>query len=116
MIALNLSTAVAALAIANGLFLLVGVIRRLVFSPLRNVPGPKIAAATGIWLWLEDMRGTAPGSIKALHAKYGKVEAPMMNWVLTECQATSSELDLKRLASMTSRYTTTSCTAKLPNS
>lgn len=85
MIALNLSTALAALAIASGLFLLLGVIRRLVISPLRNVPGPKIAAATGIWLWLEDMRGTAPGSIKDLHTEYGKVEALMMNQALIEC-------------------------------
>ena len=52
------------------LFFSIGVYRLLI-SPLRAVPGPKIAAITGLWLWIWSIRGTASRTICKLHDCYG---------------------------------------------
>jgi len=47
---------------------------RLVFSPLANFPGPKIAAATGWFEFYHDYfrRGKYVFEIKKMHDKYGE--------------------------------------------
>jgi hypothetical protein len=46
--------------------------KNLVLSPLKNIPGPKLAAASRIWIWLLDLTGKAPESIRQLHITYGE--------------------------------------------
>lgn len=52
---------------------LVVIIHRLYFSPLRNFPGPRLAAMTTLYEFYYDaLRGyTFVGHIKELHQKYG---------------------------------------------
>ncbi|OAP56447.1 hypothetical protein AYL99_09626 [Fonsecaea erecta] len=52
---------------------LVLVTLRIWFSPLRNVPGPRLAAATSLWLYVEDNKPTIVKTIRKLHAQYGPI-------------------------------------------
>ncbi|OQU99446.1 hypothetical protein CLAIMM_05077 [Cladophialophora immunda] len=52
---------------------LVLVITRIWFSPLRNIPGPRLAAATSLWLYVEDNRPTIVKTIRRLHSQYGPI-------------------------------------------
>jgi hypothetical protein len=61
-----------ALVLVLGVFLLGSVVQRLFLSPLGKIPGPKLAAISGIWLWQRDLSGAAPKAIKDLHVKHGE--------------------------------------------
>jgi hypothetical protein len=52
-------------------FWAVVVIYQALFSPLRSIPGPRIAALNGIWLWIQDVTGHAPQTISKLHSDLG---------------------------------------------
>lgn len=51
------------------------VFKNLVLSPLKDIPGPKCAAASRVWIWLLDLTGKAPESIRQLHITYGERHA-----------------------------------------
>jgi hypothetical protein len=56
----------AAVCFVFGLFFL----KNLYLSRLHTVPGPRRAAASGLWLWVQDLTGRAPKTIRQLHAEY----------------------------------------------
>jgi len=64
--------ALAALA-AFGFYFLVLVVYRLFFHPLRNIPGPRIAAATSWYEFYQDviLVGHYVKEYPVLHEKYG---------------------------------------------
>lgn len=64
---------VALVAVVLVLWPCVAIIRRCILSPLSNVPGPRFAAASSLWLWWRDVAGTSPAAIKSLHKRYGTV-------------------------------------------
>jgi hypothetical protein len=68
----HFSIGVACLALA-ALGLPLRILYNLCFYPLSRVPGPRLAAATSLWLFLSDFRGHAYADILALHRKYGPV-------------------------------------------
>ncbi|KIX96549.1 uncharacterized protein Z520_07815 [Fonsecaea multimorphosa CBS 102226] len=47
------------------------VITRIWFSPLRHIPGPRLAAATSLWLYVEDNKPTIVKTTRRLHSQYG---------------------------------------------
>lgn len=65
-----LSASIVVLVIA----LLFVVVKRLCFHPLRNVPGPKLAAATGWYEFYYDVicNGDYSHKYQELHEKYGE--------------------------------------------
>ncbi|KAK6351316.1 hypothetical protein TWF718_004480 [Orbilia javanica] len=48
-------------------------IYRLFFSPLSSIPGPKLAAASGLWILYYDYKDQRTDTIMDLHLKYGPV-------------------------------------------
>lgn len=63
------------------LYVVVGGIRRVWFSPLSKFPGPKFAALT-LWnefYWDVVKRGTFIWKIQEMHEKYGKEEQNRQN-------------------------------------
>ena len=51
-------------------FLVLTVIRRLYFSPLSHIPGPKVAALSNIWLANEFRTGRGSHTLLKLHKQY----------------------------------------------
>ncbi|KAJ5626406.1 hypothetical protein N7510_002715 [Penicillium lagena] len=51
----------------------ISVFYQLLLSPLRNVPGPRLAAISSIWLWFQDMAGNSPQMISKLHKRHGPI-------------------------------------------
>ena len=47
--------------------------RRKRCAELKSIPGPRWAAISGIWLWIHDLKGTAPSKIKELHERHGSI-------------------------------------------
>jgi hypothetical protein len=41
------------------------------YFPLHEIPGPLVAAISGVWLWIWDITGSAPRDIKDLHRSLG---------------------------------------------
>jgi hypothetical protein len=58
-----------------GLYLVLGAIYRLYFSPIAKFPGPKLAAATFWYEFYYDiiLRGQYTFKVRELHAKYGPI-------------------------------------------
>lgn len=54
-----------------GAALILGIIYRLTLHPLANVPGPRLAAVSNIWLALQAKRGRLGHLGRSLHQKYG---------------------------------------------
>jgi hypothetical protein len=56
-------------------YFLARTVYRLYFHPLANIPGPKIAAATGLYeIWHDAIRGGQYSFvIRSMHDRYGKV-------------------------------------------
>lgn len=66
-------------ALASFLLLLVGIaIRRLYFSPISHIPGPKLAAITQLYEAYYDvyLDGQFTLHLQSLHEKYGKRTLP----------------------------------------
>lgn len=63
------------IAILSGFSLCIILIKRVFFSPLRKIPGPFIAAVTGIWIWRLDLKGKSVATTYDLHQKHGKAAA-----------------------------------------
>ncbi|KAF2472492.1 cytochrome P450, partial [Lindgomyces ingoldianus] len=62
------------LLVSSAAAILLGtIVYRLVFHPLANIPGPKIAAITRIWLAYHSRKGNNHEFEPALHRKYGPV-------------------------------------------
>lgn len=73
------SWATVAMVAAACLYVVVGIVYRMVLSPLAKFPGPKLAAVT---LWYEfyyDVikQGQYTFKIRELHKKYGKHLCPL---------------------------------------
>ncbi|KAF9874489.1 benzoate 4-monooxygenase cytochrome p450 [Colletotrichum karsti] len=56
-----------------GSYLILRIIYNLFFHPLAKIPGPKLPAATSLWLFYSDFRGHACDDIFNLHKQYGKI-------------------------------------------
>ncbi|PVH70738.1 cytochrome P450 [Cadophora sp. DSE1049] len=66
------------LLVASSLLLIVcsgviGLPRRLLFSPLAKIPGPKIAAVTWFWLWYWDIQEESAPVVRELHKQLGPI-------------------------------------------
>lgn len=59
------------LGLVTIVFVALVVLRRLVLTPLRGIPGPFWAKVSPFWLWINDLRGTAPDTIDNLHREFG---------------------------------------------
>lgn len=57
-------------------------IHRIFFHPLANVPGPKLAALTKLWLAWNVRKGESHAFLPSLHKKYGRVVRIAPDWVL----------------------------------
>ncbi|KAF5567425.1 cytochrome P450 monooxygenase [Fusarium napiforme] len=55
------------------LYLSIKIIGRLLFSPLRHVPGPSATKLTGATVWLSTIQGRRAYKLEELHKKYGPV-------------------------------------------
>ncbi|KAI1012037.1 hypothetical protein LB503_004775 [Fusarium chuoi] len=67
-------TLLAALSLSLCLFYLsIRIIGRLLFSPLRHVPGPSSTKLTGAAVWLSTIQGRRVYKLEELHKKYGPV-------------------------------------------
>ncbi|KAK2686950.1 hypothetical protein QWA68_014116 [Fusarium oxysporum] len=68
------------------LYLSIKIIRRLLFSPLRHVPGPSSTKLTGAAVWLSTIQGRRVYKLEELHRKYGPIvrtgpnEVSISNW------------------------------------
>lgn len=65
-------------AVAPIVVLILLALKRLVFSPLRKIPGPFWAKVSPLWLWVHDLQGTAPARIEELHQKHGEFCCSML--------------------------------------
>lgn len=76
---LFVSVQYAAILVGVSAVLLVAV--RLVFHPLRKIPGPKLAALTGWYEFYFDVidNGTLVKNLPRLHQKYSKVNESVAN-------------------------------------
>ncbi|KAF2994265.1 hypothetical protein E8E13_002216 [Curvularia kusanoi] len=69
----GLASAVAIVVSSVALYALGTIVYNLFFSPLRHIPGPWLAAASGIPYALHTRSGTIVQWMQELHAKYGEV-------------------------------------------
>ena len=61
-------------AVLSAVAYLAGVlIYRLFFAPLSKIPGPKLTAATSLWVMYHEFKGDRTVEIDRLHSKYGPV-------------------------------------------
>lgn len=75
-------------------------LRNLFLSPLRSVPGPRLAACSSLWLWFLDLSGNAPKVIKNLHGIHGKGPALLNSYTIQLAQMDLSWLQLTVLTPM----------------
>jgi len=53
-------------------FFIVGrAVRNLFFHPLRKIPGPRLAAATSLWLFYKEMKAYSDEEVFNLHKRLG---------------------------------------------
>ena len=61
---------------ASGIFLL----NNLYLSKLHLIPGPRRAAVSWLWLWIQDLKGRAPKALRQLHAECGGSRHASLLW------------------------------------
>ncbi|KAI1658729.1 cytochrome P450 [Daldinia decipiens] len=86
--------------------LVVGIAFRLLWNrfrkELRDIPGPKVAAYTGLWRWLDVRAGQAHKNAIKLHKRYGSLVRIGPNHV-----SVSDPREINHIYGMKSKYTKT---------